>query len=134
MFEGELFGGLGMMVDGWLDGGQGRRDGGVGAFGGVEMVEWVRGGWVYILANRKGGALYVGVTTDLVRRAGQHREGAAGFTGRYGVRRLVWFERHEEIVEAIAREKAIKNWLRGWKVALIVEGNPDWADLYAGIL
>jgi putative endonuclease len=95
----------------------------------------MRGGFVYIMSNRKHGTLYVGVTADLVRRAYEHRTGCIeGFTRRYGLKRLIWFERHEEIVPAIQREKAIKDWPRAWKVRLIERTNPEWADLYQGIL
>jgi putative endonuclease len=94
-----------------------------------------KGKWVYILANRPHGVLYVGVTVDLVRRVYEHREGLVeGFTKRYGVKRLVYFERYEEIVAAIAREKAMKEWPRAWKVRMIEQGNPDWLDLYAQIV
>jgi putative endonuclease len=91
-----------------------------------------RGGWVYMLASKPNGILYTGVTADLTRRVFEHREGlVAGFTQRYGVKRLVWFERHEDISEAIRREKAIKKWPeRAWRVRLIVADNPAWDDLY----
>jgi len=89
------------------------------------------GGFVYILASRRNGTLYVGVTSDLARRVWQHRTGAVeGFTSRYGVHHLVWYEAHERIVDAIAREKAIKFWKRAWKLELIERSNPDWLDLY----
>lgn len=89
------------------------------------------GGWVYVLANRREGTLYVGVTAHLARRAWEHREGlGSAFTRRYGVKRLVYAERHETIETAIQREKTIKHWPRAWKVALIVRDNPDWDDLY----
>ena len=92
----------------------------------------MKGGYVYILASQRNGTLYVGVTADLVRRVYEHREGLiAGFTRRYGVTRLVWFEAHEEILDAIAREKRIKKWNRAWKLALIESVNPAWRDLYA---
>ena len=95
----------------------------------------MRPGWVYILTNRPNGVLYVGVTSDLVKRAWQHREHVtAGFTSRYEVTRLVYFEEHAEIEGAIAREKAIKGRRRAWKVRLILEGSPGWGDLYAGLL
>ena len=94
-----------------------------------------KGGWVYIMTNRPNGTLYIGITSDLIRRVAEHRAGEiVGFTQRYGLKRLVYFERHEEIVGAIAREKAMKEWQRGWKVRLIVKGNPEWEDLYEGIL
>jgi len=93
------------------------------------------GGWVYIMTNRPNGVLYIGVTSDLVRRVHDHREGAiSGFTKRYNLKTLVYFERHDEILSAIAREKAMKVWRRAWKIQLIETGNPDWADLWAGIL
>jgi putative endonuclease len=91
----------------------------------------MQGGWIYIMTNRPNGALYVGVTNDLLRRVWEHREGVAeGFTKRYGLRRLVWFERHEDIRTAIQREKTMKHWPRGWKVRLIMATNPAWDDLY----
>lgn len=86
---------------------------------------------VYMMANHKGGTIYVGVTSDLVRRAGQHRAGAVdGFTKRYGCKRLVWFELHATMDYAIAREKQIKAGSRTKKVALIEAENPDWRDLF----
>ena len=89
------------------------------------------GGWVYIMANRPNGTLYVGVTSDLAKRAWQHREGLiAGFTKRYGLKRLVFFERHDDIRSAIQRESNLKHWPRGWNVRLIVATNPEWRDLY----
>jgi putative endonuclease len=89
------------------------------------------GGWVYIMTNRPDGTLYVGVTADLPRRAWEHRTGAVeGFTKRYGLKRLVYAERHEDIREAVRRERTIKRWRRAWKVRLIRNTNPDWADIY----
>lgn len=89
------------------------------------------GGWVYILTNRTNGTLYVGITGDIARRSWEHRtEVAGGFTTRYGLKRLVYAERHENIRTAIQREKTIKHWPRAWKVRLIVSTNPDWDDLY----
>lgn len=91
----------------------------------------MKGGWVYILADRYRGATYVGVTADLARRAWQHKEGVgSSHAARYGIRLLVYAERHERIEDAIAREKAIKKWLRPWKIDLIEQGNRDWLDLY----
>ena len=91
----------------------------------------MKGGWVYLMSNRPNGTLYVGVTSGIVRRAHEHRTGAVpGFTSRYKLTRLVWFERHEDIRDAIQRETNIKNWPRRWKFWLIHAGNPDWADLY----
>ena len=87
--------------------------------------------WVYILANQPGGTLYVGVTNALIRRIFEHREGlAAGFTKRYGIKRLMYFENHGTAQAAIQREKNIKHWPREWKIDLIVSMNPDWRDLY----
>jgi putative endonuclease len=94
-----------------------------------------KGGWVYILTNRPNGILYTGVTADLIRRTAQHRAGEIdGFSQRYRLKMLVYFERYEAIVSAIAREKAIKAWKRAWKIRLIVAGNPDWDDLYESIV
>jgi putative endonuclease len=90
----------------------------------------MQGGWVYIMSNRPNGTLYVGVMNDLIRRAWEHRSGAVpGFTKTYGLKRLVYFEQHETITDAIRREKAIKTWLRAWKVRLINNSNPSWSDL-----
>ncbi len=90
------------------------------------------GAWLYIMTNRPNGTLYVGVTSNLPRRAFEHREGLVdGFTKRYGLKRLVYMERHEDIGTAIKREKAMKHWPRAWKVRLIVAHNPNWDDLYA---
>jgi putative endonuclease len=88
------------------------------------------GGWVYVMTNRPNGTLYVGVTNDLARRVWEHREGVAeGFTKRYGLKRLVYFERHDDIGRAIQREKNIKHWPRAWKVRIILDANPEWNDL-----
>ena len=90
-----------------------------------------KGGWVYIMADRYRGGMYVGVTSDLVRRAHQHREGTGSWhVAEYGITRLVYAERHEEIGWAIAREKLVKKWRREWKFALIEADNPDWRDLW----
>jgi len=87
--------------------------------------------FTYLLASRRHGTLYLGVTNDLVRRVYEHKSKAApGFTSRYGVDRLVWFECYEDAVSAIAREKDIKKWRRDWKIRLIEEDNPDWLDRY----
>ncbi len=94
----------------------------------------MRGGWVYIMTNRPNGTLYVGVTSALVRRAWEHREGVApGFTKRYGLKRLVYAERHDSLIGAIQREKNLKHWPRAWKVSLIRRDNPRWNDLYEGL-
>jgi len=90
---------------------------------------------VYILASGRNGTLYVGVTSDLVKRIFQHRSNlVAGFTSRHAVHRLVWFEQHESMESAILREKTIKEWKRRWKLGLIERGNPYWRDLYTGIV
>ena len=89
---------------------------------------------VYILANKRNGTLYIGVTSDLVGRAWRHKSGIEdGFTHRYGVASLVWYERHENMESAIAREKTLKKWNRSWKIRLIEESNPSWRDLYGEI-
>jgi len=90
---------------------------------------------VYILASKRNGTLYVGVTSDLVQRVWQHKNDLVeGFTKRYRVHRLVWFELFGTIDVAIAREKAIKEWKRAWKIRLIQETNPEWSDLYDELL
>jgi putative endonuclease len=98
---------------------------------GARHDHWVAGGWVTIMTNRPDSTHYVGVTADLPRRAWEHRAGAIeGFTKRYGLKRLVYAERHEDIREAVRREKTIKRWRCAWKVRLIRSSNPDWADIY----
>ena len=93
------------------------------------------GGHVYILASRRYGTLYVGVTSDLARRIGEHRAGlAGGFTRQYGVKRLVYLESLDDIRDAIVREKRIKEWKRDWKIALIERENPMWDDLAVSLL
>mgnify|MGYP001945414056 CR=1 FL=1 len=88
-------------------------------------------GYVYILASRRNGTLYTGVTSDPVRRVWEHKnEKIEGFTKRYGVHRLVYYEAHEDIRDAIRREKRIKKWNRPWKLELIEKVNPEWRDLY----
>jgi len=90
--------------------------------------------WVYILASRIGGTLYIGVTNNLVRRVYEHRNGLAdGFTKKYQVHRLVYFEQYSDIEAAITREKRLKRWNRAWKIQLIEELNPNWDDLYPQI-
>ena len=92
-------------------------------------------GYVYILASKPNGTLYIGVTSNLVARVWQHRAKLVdGFTEKYGVDRLVWFESCDSIVGAIAREKQLKKWNRDWKIRLIVEANPDWNDLYSTLI
>ena len=88
-------------------------------------------GSVYILTNRPNGTLYTGVTARLSERIDEHREGRGSlFTRRYGLKRLVWYEHHADIRDAIQRETSLKRWRRAWKVRLILDMNPDWHDLY----
>src|SRR6201992_4544637 len=90
-------------------------------------ADLMQGGWVYVMTNKRDGVLYVGVTSDLPKRAWEHREGvAAGFTRRYGLKTLVYYEWHDEIVRAIQREKVVKHSQRAWKIDLIQSINPDW--------
>jgi putative endonuclease len=90
---------------------------------------------VYIMASKRNGTLYVGVTSDLPRRDWEHREGAVdGFTKRYGVKMLVWYELHATMEEAIVREKQIKEWKRAWKLRLIEAANPTWRDFSGDIM
>ena len=90
---------------------------------------------VYILASKRNGTLYIGVTSDLAKRVWQHRNDAVdGFTKRYSVHQLVWYELHETMESAIKREKVLKNWKRGWKLELIENSNPSWQDLYETIV
>ena len=90
--------------------------------------------WVYILASKLGGTLYIGVTSNLVKRVYGHRtEVVAGFTKEYGVHRLGYFEQHTDIEAAIRREKRLKKWNRAWKIRLIEEANANWDDLYPQI-
>jgi putative endonuclease len=100
----------------------------------LHKVAGMKGGWVYIMTNRPNGTLYVGTTTDLARRAWEHRTGVAdSFTKRYGLSRLVYAERHEDILMAKQRERNIKHWSRAWKIELILKDNPNWHDLYGGL-
>ena len=88
-------------------------------------------GFVYMMANRKNGVIYTGVTSELIKRTYDHREGLIdGFTKRYGCKLLVWFEAHDDLQEARKRELQIKGWKRAWKVRLIEEENVEWDDLY----
>ncbi len=90
--------------------------------------------FVYLLASRRNGTLYVGVTNDLTRRVCQHKQGLVeGFTKKYGVKMLVWYEQTESIESAVLREKQIKRWNRDWKIELIRASNPQWRDLYEEI-
>ncbi len=86
--------------------------------------------YIYILSNKKNGTLYIGVTNDLERRVFEHKNKLIkGFTKKYGLNKLVYFESHQFIDDAIKREKQLKNWNRQWKIALIEENNPNWNDL-----
>jgi putative endonuclease len=90
--------------------------------------------YVYLLASKPYGTLYVGVTSDLAGRVSQHKsKTVSGFTARYSVDRLVWFESHDSVEAAIQREKRIKGWKRDWKINLIERDNPRWIDLYQNI-
>ncbi len=90
---------------------------------------------VYILASKRNGTLYTGVTSDLVKRVWEHKNDMVeGFTKRYSVHRLVWYELHENMESAISKEKRIKEWKRMWKLQLIERENPNWKDLYPNIV
>ncbi len=90
-----------------------------------------RGGFVYLMANHKRGTLYTGVSSALPARTYQHKNNIVpGYTSRYALHQLVYFERHDDIREAIAREKRIKRWHRAWKIELVEAQNPEWRDLY----
>jgi putative endonuclease len=90
---------------------------------------------VYILANKRNGTLYIGVTSDLVKRIWEHKNKMVeGFTMRYGVHQLVWYELHKSMESAILQEKRLKDWKRAWKLELIERSNPDWQDLYPMIV
>ena len=90
---------------------------------------------VYILASKRNGTLYVGVTSDVVKRAWEHRNGLIdGFTKKYSIHGLVYYELHENMLAAITREKQIKKWNRAWKLRLIEQGNPQWRDLWSEIV
>jgi putative endonuclease len=90
---------------------------------------------VYMMTNRMHGVIYIGVSSDLILRTDQHRRGVvAGFTRRYGLKRLVWYEAHESIIDAIQREKSLKRYPRDWKTNLIERMNPDWSDLYPALV
>jgi putative endonuclease len=94
----------------------------------------MRGGWTYIMTNRPRGVLYIGVTATLPSRVWQHRKGkGSAFCNRYKLTRLVYAEQHASIQDAIAREKAMKAWKRDWKIELVEQANPQWADLWDSI-
>jgi len=95
----------------------------------------MRKGYVYMLASKKGGTLYVGVTSDLAQRVWEHENGIGSkFTAKYGCKRLVWFEEHDLVTRAITREKTIKKWPRQWKINAIEAINPEWNDLRPWLL
>jgi putative endonuclease len=90
--------------------------------------------YVYILASRKDGVIYIGVTNDIVRRVYEHRiKAVPGFTSKYNITQLVWFEAYDDPTNAITREKELKKWKRAWKIRLIEAQNPEWSDLYESI-
>ena len=90
---------------------------------------------VYIMASRPGGAMYVGVTSDLIQRVWEPKEGLVeGHTNSYNIKNVVWYEVHETMESAISREKALKRWKRAWKLRLIAETNPSWRNLYAELM
>jgi putative endonuclease len=90
--------------------------------------------YVYLLASKPQGTLYIGVTSDLVKRVWEHKcKVVPSFASRYGVDNLVWFETHDSAEAAIGREKQLKEWRRAWKISLIESGNPHWIDLYPGL-
>jgi putative endonuclease len=90
---------------------------------------------VYILASKRNGTLYIGVTSDLIKRVWEHKHNVMkGFTERYRVHRLVWYEMHETMESAIRKEKMLKNWKRAWKLELIERSNPNWQDLYEEVV
>jgi putative endonuclease len=92
-------------------------------------------GYTYILASRRHGTLYIGVTTDLPKRVWEHRTGAVeGFTRQYDVKRLVYFETYDDVTDAIIRERRMKEWKRAWKIQLIERENPFWEDLAVSVL
>jgi putative endonuclease len=94
-----------------------------------------KGGYVYMLASRRNGTLYIGVTSNLPERIDQHKAHAAdSFTKKYDVGKLVWYEQHETIEQAIAREKQLKRWNRAWKLELIEKENPSWNELSAEVI
>jgi putative endonuclease len=91
--------------------------------------------YVYLLASKRNGTLYVGVTSDLIRRVYEHKNNLVhGFTSKYNVHRLVYYETTGDINSAITREKQIKKWKRGWKIELIEKSNPEWKDLYLELI
>ena len=104
-------------------------------FSSIAMKRETHGGWVYIMADRYRGTLYVGVTSDLAARITQHMTGeGSDFCKRYGLNRLVWAEPCNTIEDAITHEKRLKRWRRQWKIELIEETNPNWEDLFDALI
>jgi len=101
---------------------------------GIQISEDMKNFYVYILCSKRNGTLYTGVTSDLIKRVYEHKNDLVeGFTKKYNIHRLVWYEIHESAESAITREKKIKKWKRAWKLKLIEQNNPDWVDLYENI-
>ena len=101
---------------------------------GKESLQTVKAPCVYILASKQNGTLYIGVTSDIARRVWEHKSDAIeGFTKKYGIHTLVYYENHATMPDAILREKQMKRWNRAWKIALIQQINPQWRDLYEDI-
>ena len=122
--------GVGRNDEGWVWAVRGGVAGITGR-GGYSLVMKVKTPCVYILASGTDGTLYIGVTSQLAQRVWEHKNDVAeGFTKRYGVHTLVWYEAHESMDSAISREKALKRWKRAWKIRLITSVNPTWEDLY----
>jgi putative endonuclease len=95
----------------------------------------MKAGYVYIMASRKNGTIYIGVTSDLVKRVWEHKNAVVpGFTNRYGCKLLVWYEAHEDLQQARQRELQMKEWKRAWKIRVIEETNLDWDDLYSTLV
>ncbi len=91
--------------------------------------------YVYIICNKRNGTLYTGITSDLIKRVWQHKKGLVeGFSKRYGLKTLIYFEAYQDVEEAILREKRIKKWNRKWKINLIEKANPNWNDLYQSLV
>jgi putative endonuclease len=99
------------------------------------LLQYGMGGWLYFMTNRRDGVLYTGVTSNLPRRAYEHREGhVGGFTKRHGLKMLIYYEQFDDIRDAIQREKTVKHWPRAWKVRLIHAMNPAWDDLFDALI
>jgi putative endonuclease len=101
----------------------------------MELIKMDKEPYVYIMASAKNGTLYIGVTSNLIQRVWQHKEGIfAGFTKKHNVKTIVWYEQHESMESAIRREKNLKKWNRKWKLELIESMNPNWRDLYLDLI